>query len=1259
MERLDEIKALQLDALPREKLSDLSVACRHLRKNKNLEAKRILGKLLSHSLPPPVRSIVDSLNKAASGYLHIIAAEDEAVHATDRTQSALGNSYKVKQAIDLVLVYEQHMVELAKQQWKDEQQRLREQEALAQAQRDEEERQAELARKAKQQEIESLLCFTERGIRIHWQKSDSALSSLLGDHFLPSEVQETRKSLATEWLSAYRFRIPTEEQLEFIIDTHHSIRVTARAGSGKTETVATKILFLLHFIGLSAQHILALVFNTEARDDLIKRITDLEENAGLTTKGPYSVMNFDRLARGVVQPQASILKGAELSKKIQELVHFFLSGQSENADLIKQVMLASFQADWDKWLRNNERYSPAQLDQLRSLLNEESIDGRSVKSKGEKRIADFFFEHNIDYQYEYPWRTDRGVVIYPDFYLPQYRVVIEFLGLNGDKDYDEATAFKRRYWEGKPGYKLIEIYPKDLEGLSPDFVQGREQDYATLQTRIKEALLEQGCGDIELLRLTDEEILEKLKKRIRFEFEKLLTTVLTRLGQCCQTNADVMSLVSSFQASNEAEQQFIQLLPIIDQAYRDLLQSNHATDFAQLKWDCIRLLKQGQQSFAVERGTVRVFPERLRYIFIDEFQDFSDLYQEIVQALLLHSNDGVVNAVGDDWQMINRFAGSDLSLFHGFSAAFPRPRELTLTTNFRSCAQIVDFCNAVMEGQGAPARTADHLQDKAGRVAEVCLNSLQLTDAEEHYFKSDPTLSSLLRLIPACSRGLKLEEQVAIAESTDQGVDALKPFFYILTRTNFPQGLKVGSDHFSFIKSASGRGLKFLDEFLTSTHKNDLYPTAVRALTAHRSKGKEAEVVFVLAPEQYPLIHPSSSFLAIFGDDIGSIIDDERRLFYVACSRARQWLFLLTFAPNKQPEYVPKQLLETFHWREAPYVRKIPDGLYRVEVKNLSGERNALYNNTERLKELGFSYTAESGIPTRWQHLECGLEDVAKYVVERLSEFGSERLHWSLFDAAGGLCFQWPGPVEPSAFLQSCVSTPSQTSAPRSEAVPINREVDVFVDPLCRAIYDYFTNPSHGLQALQPEPGFELAESGSVVAQAELAWPQHRTAVVLSEDDYEQFLDRNWRVWLASSETDEQADHLELVDLPSVVTHLKRCLRAEQSANPHQPAQLQELEYVHESCLVAAREAIQRLGCSPQVGYELLASGEGIVAEAELAWPDQQCAVVLTYDDYDAFQDDGWDVWLAGQPADRAIDGYALLDPQELLKALSSHPVQT
>ena len=1003
-------------------------------------------------------------------------------------------------------------------------------------------REEERLRQQKEREkiIKYKLNLVERGVRVWWQRADSDIALLAGDDHCVGQVADIKRRLAHEWLNRHSLRA-TDEQLEFIVDTHHSLRVTARAGSGKTETIATKIIFLLHFIGFSPQHILALVFNVEARDDLIQRITDLEERAGLITRGPYAVMNFDRLARGVVQPQANILKGAELTKKIQELVYFFLSGQSENADLIKQVMLTSFQADWDKWLRNNERYSPAQLDQLRSLLNEESIDGRSVKSKGEKRIADFFFEHNIDYQYEYPWRTDRGVVIYPDFYLPQYRIVIEFLGLDGDKDYDESAAFKRRYWEGKPGYKLIEIYPKDLEGLSPDFVQGCEQDYAILHARLKEALLKQGCGDIEMPRLTDEELLEKLKKRIRLEFEKLLTTVLTRLGQRCKTNADVMSLVSGFQASNEAEQQFIQLLPIIDQAYRDLLKRNHATDFAQLKWDCIKLLKQGQQSFAVEKGTVRVFPERLRYVFIDEFQDFSDLYQEIVQALLLHSNDGVVNAVGDDWQMINRFAGSDLSLFHGFSSAFPRPRELTLTTNFRSCAQIVDFCNAVMAGQGAPARPAEHLQDKAGRVAQVCLNSLQLTDAEEHHFNSDRTISSLLRLIPACSRGLRLEEQVAMAKSIEHGVDSLKPFFYILTRTNYPQGLKVESDHFSFIKSSSGRGLKFLDEFLASTHKNDLYPTAVRALTAHRSKGKEAEVVFVLAPEQYPLIHPSSSFLAIFGDDIGSIIDDEQRLFYVACSRARQWLFLLTFAPSKQPEYVPKGLLEKFNWQEAPYVRKIPDGLYRVEVRNQTGELNALFNSTVRLRELGFSYTNESGVHIRWQQLECSVVDASQYLVDLISEFHAARLQWILFNAAGVSCFQWPGPINPEDFRDACLQGAASPPLPQpARAADAASKADSIVNPLCRSIYEYFLEAGQGIERVPPEVRFELRESGDVIANAELAWPDLKAGIVLTEEAYEKFTDADWRVWFAGSDGDGRSDHMELVDLPTVLAHLRR-----------------------------------------------------------------------------------------------------------------------
>jgi len=1096
----DKIRLIGVDCISSKDFYDLAEICNNfLARKKKTSSARLLGELAHQNLPEPIKQICSHLAEAASGLISATAAERRDIGPIGIDQNRPRRIISFREAIDIVIRY------------------------------------------LPVRRAQDYLCYTEHGVRTRWQQDNAQIAQAIGDITSEEDVSLARRVLVLAWLKKAQLRKPTEEQLEFIIDTHHSIRVTARAGSGKTETVATKILFLLHFVGISPFNILALVFNVEARDDLIQRVMDLESKAGFATKGPYAVMNFDRLARGVVQPQANILKGGELSHKIKGLVHFFLSEQSGHSGIIQQFMLTSFQADWNKWLLNNERYSLDQLDQLRSILMEEAIDGTSVKSKGEKRIADFLFEHSIDYKYEYPWRTDRGIVIYPDFYLPRFKSVIEYWGMEGDKDYDEAAEFKRRYWNTKPGYTLIQIFPRQLKGLSPDFLQGREADYQMINDIIKDTLAENGCVDIELRRLSDDELLDKLKKRIELEFEKLIITALTRLGQRCRTNADVVTLVSRYETQEAAERQFVDLLPVIDHAYRDLLSSNHATDFAQLKWACIDQLSQGISSFTVEKGTVRVFPEKIRYIFIDEFQDFSDLYQSIVQSLLHHANDAVVNAVGDDWQMINRFAGSDLSLFHGFSESFPRPRELTLTTNFRSSRQVVEFCNAVMDGLGTPAQVAQHLKEVKGRVVQVSLSHLKLTDAEQLYFKADPTISSLLRLIPACIKRLKFNELIDNFKANNQNSEGLKPFFYILTRTNYPKGLKVGIEDFRFLKTTKGRGLSFLDAFLVSVYKNDLVPTSVRALTAHRSKGKEAEVILLLAPEQYPLIHPTSCFLGIFGDDLGTIIDDERRLFYVACSRARQELYLLTFSPEKLPDYLPNHLLESLDWSEAPYVRKVPADVYKIEITNRDGESNALYSNMYRLKEeLGFSFTNENGIPVRWQQLENSLQVVARYVAELVNEFRETSLKLTLFDAAGGVCFQWPGPVDPLDFLAACHASDTLSQNDRPErAGGMTGQNQVFIDPLCSSIFEYFLDPRHGLHHFKPEIGYELLQSGLVVAEAELAWPRQKAAIVLAADDYEQFIDNGWRVWIATSESDEQTDHVEMIDLPAVLTYLR------------------------------------------------------------------------------------------------------------------------
>jgi hypothetical protein len=304
---VDQIRAIGGNKMSSNNLNDLAEVCSNFlaRKKKTFSAK-ILCDLAEQNLPEPVQQFCSILIDSASGLISATAAETKEIQTIGHDRDRPRNGISVKEAVDIVIRYQPV------------------------------------------RRVQDHFSYTEHGVRTRWQQDNSQIAEALGDFVSEEDVSLARRILALDWLEKSQLRSPTEEQLEFIIDSYHSIRVTARAGSGKTETVATKILFLLHYVGIAQYHILALVFNVEARDDLIQRIRDLENKAGFSTKGPYAVMNFDRLARGVVQPQANILKGSELSKKIKELVYLFLSEKNENSELIQQFMLTSFQADWNK-----------------------------------------------------------------------------------------------------------------------------------------------------------------------------------------------------------------------------------------------------------------------------------------------------------------------------------------------------------------------------------------------------------------------------------------------------------------------------------------------------------------------------------------------------------------------------------------------------------------------------------------------------------------------------------------------------------------------------------------------------------------------------------------------------------------------------------------------------------------------------------------------------------------------------------------------
>ena len=93
----------------------------------------------------------------------------------------------------------------------------------------------------------------------------------------------------------------------------------------------------------------------------------------------------------------------------------------------------------------------------------------SYKSWGEEQIARLLDRNGIAYQYEYPLAViDRGRVRlnYPDFRLPKYGLVIEYFGVNGDKDYDERTRHKMEVYK-QAGVDALFLTRDSLRGDWP------------------------------------------------------------------------------------------------------------------------------------------------------------------------------------------------------------------------------------------------------------------------------------------------------------------------------------------------------------------------------------------------------------------------------------------------------------------------------------------------------------------------------------------------------------------------------------------------------------------------------------------------------------------------------------------------------------------------------------------------------------------------------------------------------------------------
>ena len=231
---------------------------------------------------------------------------------------------------------------------------------------------------------------------------------------------------------------------------------------------------------------------------------------------------------------------------------------------------------------------------------------------------------------------------------------------------------------------------------------------------------------------------------------------------------------------------------------------------------------------------------KYRFIIIDEFQDTSFIKLNLIKSIINRTNANLM-VVGDDFQSIYRFSGCDLDIFIDFNKFFDYARVMKLENTYRNSQELIDTAGTF-----------------------IMKNKRQIKKS----------LKSNKRVI----------EPIVICKTSDlkRILDKLEGYVMLLGRNNkdidiyLDEELVIINNDINYIKKPS---LK------------------IKYFTAHSSKGLEADNVVILNVIDDTLGFPnkiSDDKLLRFVCKKDYFYEEERRLFYVALTRTKNRVYLLT-----------------------------------------------------------------------------------------------------------------------------------------------------------------------------------------------------------------------------------------------------------------------------------------------------------------------------------------------------------------------------
>lgn len=730
--------------------------------------------------------------------------------------------------------------------------------------------------------------------KVHFQEAYSLLKKLEAFNITPSEtiskfindfgainklVKQHNEGVITFLLDTHKdffdhcLKYPLDkQQRRSIVSEEDNCLVVSSAGSGKTSSIVGKVKYLTEIKGIAPERILLISYTNKAATELTER---------MATNG-LKGYTFHKLAIDIIGKttgtKPSIFDNTD--SLFVDIYHKLLDKSSFKKSIVEYIIdYQANEADWEQ-RKNGRREQLSEQKNVRLKAMFPDMDGRAiyVRSEQEQKICFVLSSFGVKFRYEEPYEHQLADEMHsqyrPDFsiYFKQEgvtkRIYLEHFGVDehglvpawfakdkgityeeANQKYNDGITWKKAAHE-KFGTQLLVTSSADFH-------------YSDIRDKLRKLLDDAG---VPIQEKTDEELYDLvLPKGSKQEktFIRLVVTFVTLVKSSCKSVKEVLQ-----QAKNADDERSVFIIKHIFQPvyerYVNALSDSNQIDFT----DAIL------QATEICRSS---YPVEYDYIIVDEFQDISVDRYNFLKVLREGNPPAKLYCVGDDWQSIYRFSGSDMALFNQFPEYFGATEINKIETTYRFGEPLVSLSSNFIQRNKAQIQKNIH-----------SFSSEMRTELEFYaYDRRDycNTIGQLVAFIPS-DKSIFLLGRYSFDD------------YYLSFRY---QSIKEGNRFYYVI---GGRKIEFL--------------------TVHKSKGLEADYVILLQCNKDTYGFPSQ----VSDDPVLNYVltksdqfpyGEERRLFYVAITRAK--IKTLILYDKRFPSVFVDEFLHPEKVSEESYVK--------------------------------------------------------------------------------------------------------------------------------------------------------------------------------------------------------------------------------------------------------------------------------------------------------------------------------------------------